>query len=335
MKETLPDKFKKIITDSFPKIKAVVLGDFMLDEYISGNVERISPEAPVPVLNYNERSRVAGGAGNVAKNVCALGAEVYVAGIIGNDAKGTWLKNQFAEYGINTDGLFSEYGKPTTVKTRFAVKGHQLLRVDRENKGKISSETEDLIASYLEQILPQCDLLIMSDYQKGVLLNPDFVLRIADMARSNNVLCSIDSKTRNVSAFKNLDFVKHNNFELEGIIGFKIESESSLDEAGKEYLKRSEAKALVLTKGERGISVFVQGKSRLDFPAKPLQVFDVTGAGDTVLSVVSLGLASGLSIFESAQLANLAASVVIAKVGTAVVTRDELLQRINTENCVL
>ena len=330
---TLSQAFIEKIKTEFPRKKIIVLGDLMVDEYVTGSVSRISPEAPVCVLNYADRKREAGGASNVAKNIRSLGANVVMAGIAGNDAKGTWLKNHLADSGIATGGIFA--GRPTTVKTRFATKGQQLLRVDREDSRCISAESQKNLLLYLEKSLPESDALVISDYKKGVLNDGDFVRSVVKLCNKNNVLCSIDSKSRNIQAFENMDFVKPNNLELEEAVGIKIEDDESLERAGRTYLEKSGAKALVVTRGSKGISVFVPGEKRRDFASRAVQVFDVTGAGDTVISTISLGMASGLSLDESVQLANLAASVVISKVGTAAVTGGELIERINEEKAAL
>ena len=183
----------------------------------------------------------------------------------------------------------------------------------------------------MKESLSDCDAVILSDYKKGIFNSADFVREIIALCNERGAIVGIDSKSHDIQAFKNADFVKPNNLELEEAVGIKIEDEKSLNDAGRVYLEKSQATALVVTRGANGISVFLPGKERQDFASRAVQVFDVTGAGDTVTSTIVLGMTSGLSLCESVQLANLAASVVISKLGTAAVTQKELVKRIRDE----
>lgn len=324
----MKERFENKVSSEFPKKRVVVIGDLMVDEYITGKVNRISPEAPVPVLNYRKSKREAGGASNVAHNLTNLGAKVSVIGVIGNDDAGVWLKEHLQEKGIAVDGIFSEEDRPTSIKIRFATKGQQLFRVDNESTGKILDTTQEKIIGYLTENLENYDAVILSDYKKGVLSNGQFVKRLICLCNQKHVLVAVDSKSRDIEVFENADFVKPNNLELEEAVNIKITDMETLDRAGKIYLDVSRAKALIVTRGSAGISVFLPQEKRQDYVAQEAQVFDVTGAGDTVISTITLGMASGLSIGESVKLANYAASIVISKVGTSAVTAQELLRRI-------
>lgn len=328
---TLNENFITKIQEDFSKKQILVIGDLMVDEYIIGKVTRISPEAPVPVLNFKEKRLEAGGASNVAHNIRTLGAQVSIVGTASRDEHGKWLREHMQNSGIEVDGIYEETGRPTTLKTRFATKGQQLIRVDNENSHCISDETQKVFIEYLKNNIASCDAVILSDYKKGMFNNVDFVKKIIAICNANKVLVGIDSKSRDIHAFENADFVKPNNLELEEAVGIKIEDDNSLDKAGRLYLEKSHAKALVVTRGAKGISVFVPGELRHDYSSRAIQVFDVTGAGDTVISAITLGMTSGLSLCESVQLANLAASVVISKVGTAAVSQTELIKRIRDE----
>lgn len=312
----------------FSNKKVLVIGDLMVDEYITGKVSRISPEAPVPVLNFKAKALEAGGASNVANNIRSLGSEVYVIGTAAEDEAGNWLRARLAENGMHTDGIFAEEDRPTSVKTRFATKGQQLLRMDNEKIGCISDATQKKILSYLSEHSNEIDAVVLSDYKKGVLEDGNFVAEIIRICNEHQILISIDSKSRNIKAFKNADFVKPNNLELEEAVGIKITDEDSLNKAGNIYLEKSQAKCLIVTRGAAGISVFLPGECRKDYSSKAVQVFDVTGAGDTVISTITLGMISGLNVGEAVRMANFAASVVISKVGTAPITREELVRRI-------
>lgn len=325
------DRIAEIIGREFVNKKILIIGDLMVDEYIVGKVQRISPEAPVPVLNFKEKTLEAGGASNVANNMRCLGSEVYVSGLATEDDAGKWLRRYLSDNGMHTEGILGEHNRPTIVKTRFATKGQQLLRVDNEVSTEMAEETQAQIIAYVNGIIGQIDAVVLSDYKKGVLDNTEFVKKIIKLCNDNHVLVSIDSKSRNISAFENADFVKPNNLELEEAVGIKIVDEESLNCAGKKYLEKSGAKCLVVTRGASGISVFEPDKNRRDFASKEVQVYDVTGAGDTVISTITLGLVSGLSMEESVELANVAAGIVISKVGTSPVTREELLRCVYEE----
>ncbi len=318
-----------IIENCFHDKTVLVLGDLMIDEYITGKVSRISPEAPVPVLNFQERSLKAGGAANVAYNLNMLGCKVLVSGTAANDLGGNWLREQFILKGIDVDGILEEELRPTTMKTRYATRGQQLLRVDKEVCNCIKSSTQERILEYIKKKIDRLDGIVLSDYKKGVLEQQNFVESIIKICNTNSVIVAIDSKSRNISAFNNADFVKPNNLELEEAIGIKIVNEESLDLAGKKYLQKSGAKALIVTRGAKGISVFLPHKERRDFEAKQVQVFDVTGAGDTVISTIILSIICGIELDDAVQLANYAASIAISKLGTVAVSKDELVTRVN------
>ena len=325
------EKVANLVKEQFAQKKILVLGDLMVDEYITGKVSRISPEAPVPVLNFKKKSLEAGGASNVANNMKSLGSDVYVAGTAADDEAGKWLRSHLAENGMHTDGIIAEKNRPTIVKTRYATKGQQLLRVDNEVTGCILEETQIQIIDFIRAHAQELDAIVLSDYKKGVLESRNFVAEVIRICNESNILVSIDSKSRNIEVFRNADFVKPNNLELEEAVGIKITDEDSLNEAGKVYLYKSGAKCLIVTRGAEGISVFLPDQKRKDFASKAVQVFDVTGAGDTVISTITLGMVSGLAIEEAVRLANYAASVVISKVGTAPVTQEELIGRIYEE----
>lgn len=322
------DRLVRAVQTGFAKQRILVLGDLMVDEYILGKVGRISPEAPVPVLNYRGTERSAGGASNVALNMHAMGGKLSMAGVAYLDDSGIWLREFLSAAAIDTEGIVAEDNRMTTVKTRFATKVQQLLRVDREDSRPIKERTQAQILDHMTRHISEWDAVVLSDYCKGVFENPDFVRRIIRICNDNHVIVTIDSKSRHIDAFENADFVKPNNLELENAVNIEISDLESLDRAGKVYLERSRAKSIIVTRGAEGISIFERGSRRRDYASKAVQVFDVTGAGDTVISTVTLGLASGLSLDDAVVLANIAAGVVIGKRGTAVVTKEELLERL-------
>mgnify|MGYP002509423471 FL=1 len=323
------DRLVNAVLNNFNKKRILVLGDLMVDEYILGKVGRISPEAPVPILNYKGTQRSAGGASNVALNMHAMGGKLVMAGVAGLDDSGIWLREFLKNASIDTEGIFADGDRLTTVKIRFATKAQQLLRVDKEDSSPIQKNVCTKIFEYIASHISEWDAVVLSDYCKGVLEDPEFVRKIIHLCNKNHVIVTIDSKSRHIDAFENADFVKPNNLELENAVNIQIGDLDSLDRAGKAYLERSKAKRIIVTRGAEGISIFEPGSNRRDYASKAVQVFDVTGAGDTVISAVTLGLASGLTIDDAVILANIAAGIVIGKRGTAVVTRDELVERLN------
>lgn len=319
----------KAVRTGFEKKRILVIGDLMVDEYILGKVSRISPEAPVPVLNYKGRERRAGGASNVALNMHVMGGRMSMAGVVGVDDSGMWLREFLKGASIDTEGIVSEENRMTTVKTRFATKAQQLLRLDREDGSPVRESTQGKMLDYVSKHISEWDAVVLSDYCKGVFVEPGFVRKIVRICNENGVIVTIDSKSRHIDAFENADFVKPNNLELENAVNIKINDLETLDRAGKAYLERSGAKSIIVTRGAEGISIFERGSGRRDYASKAVQVFDVTGAGDTVISTITLGLASGLSLDDAVVLANIAAGIVIGKRGTAVVSRDEILEKLN------
>ena len=324
-------KITSRIKDNFKKQRILVIGDLMVDEYVIGKVNRISPEAPVPILDFCEKKFVAGGACNVASNLKALGADVIVAGVALNDFSGIWLRNHLDNLGIERSCIIEESNRPTTVKTRFSVSGQQLLRVDNEINSSISLKTQKCIINYISSLIKRIDAVIISDYTKGVLENPEFVKNIISLCNNNNVLVSVDSKSKNINVFSGADFVKPNNLELESAVGIRIEDDCTLNKAGEKYLSISGAKALIVTRGSEGISVFLPNHERKDFSAKKVQVYDVCGAGDTVISTVTMSICAGLDLDDAIKLANIAAGVVINKIGTVAISQNELIENINEE----
>lgn len=326
---TKVEKCVETVTKEFANKRVLVIGDLIVDRFITGKVRKISPEAPVPVLDYVNKRFVAGGAGNVVKNLCGLGAKASVAGVLAEDVPGKWLIEELTSNGVSDGGVFIDNSRPTTMKTRYITKGHQLLRVDMEDSSEISCEAQESIYAFCERGIENFDAIVLSDYQKGVLKNEEFIGRIVDLCIDKDVFIAADTKTHNIQAYKNVSIITPNIDEVSNAVGISVDSEESLDRAGQQYLEQSRAKTLILTRGEKGISIFARGKSREDFPAKDVEVFDVSGAGDTVLSTITMGAISGMSIEDSVKLANYAAGVVITKMGTAAVSQEELIRAIN------
>ena len=323
------DALEGIILEEFPRKRILVMGDLMVDEYVVGSVSRISPEAPVAVLNFEEKKRRAGGAANVAVNLRSLGASVIACGIAGQDDCGIWLRENLGTAGIVTDGIVGEEGRPTAVKTRFTTRGQQLLRVDSEKDECILPGSQRALLDFVRGRLHAVDAVILSDYRKGLFSDPGFIASLVSLCKDAGVLVTVDSKSRKMDKFKGADIIKPNKKELEDATGIKIRDDDCLSRAGFLYLEQSGAGNLVVTRGESGISLFSRDYGREDFASHALQVFDVTGAGDTVISTVTLGVSSGLPVQDSIRLANIAAGIVVGKAGTASVTAGELAGRID------
>lgn len=319
-----------VIENEFHKKNILVMGDMMVDEYVTGKVKRISPEAPVPVLNFGETQRTAGGASNVMKNIRTLGANVWAVGIAAKDEAGSWLRDYFSGLGINTDGVMEEPGRPTTIKTRYATKGQQLLRVDHEVCGDLCGQTKTALLNFLEKMAPQLDGVVLSDYCKGIFEDGGFVKEIIRICKEKNVFVAIDSKSKSIECFAGADVVKPNNLELEAAVGVQITDDESLEAAGRIYLERAGIHSLIVTRGAQGISIFENGRERRNYAAdETKQVFDVTGAGDTVISTITLATVSGIEIDTAVKLANVAAGIVISKVGTVAIEQKELLEMLH------
>ena len=301
----------------------LVLGDVMLDEFIWGRVVRISPEAPVPVVEVQEQSFHLGGAGNVASNVRSLGGRAILAGVVGADAAGERVRQQLAAAGVEASLATSGGGRPTTVKTRIIANHQQIVRADREQTDAIPDELEDELCGRVRELLPRCRALVVSDYQKGV-VGPRLMRAVMPLARRRRIPVLVDPKVSHFSLYRGVTLVTPNQMEAEQATGIPITGPSELQAAGASILRTLRCAAALITRGEHGMSLFRQGARPLHIPTAAREVFDVTGAGDTVIATLGLALCAGASLPHAAALANLAAGVVVGKLGTATATPEEL-----------
>jgi len=298
----------------FSNKKILVIGDLMLDKHIHGSVSRISPEAPVPILKAEKETYNPGGAAAVASNLAALGCRTFIAGVLGNDAAGGKLVEEMQKLNINTESILITQ-KPTIQKIRGLSHQH-LFRIDYEDTSPITQDDELTFLSMVKEILPEMDAIILSDYAKGT-LTPELVRNIIALAKQHNKLITADCKPINMQHYQNADIIKPNKKEaLEATLA------SSVEEAGRMLQERLNS-TIVLTRGSEGISVF-ESNNQFNIPAKAQKIFDVAGAGDTVLAVLTLALISQYSIKEAVELANEAAAIVVSKPGVAIVTKEEL-----------
>lgn len=314
------------LLNQFSGRKVLVLGDLMLDHYIWGTVKRISPEAPVPVVNVNSESVRLGGAGNVLNNILGLGGQVSFCSVIGEDSAGGWIKEAIKSKGIDLGGLIVEPNRPTTKKTRIIAHQQQVVRFDHEERGEFLTKTRRQLIDYVLGELPHVDCLAISDYSKGVITVP-LLRKILPEAIKQGVPIVVDPKVSHFSFYKKVTLVTPNNLEASEASGIEIEDERSLLKAGEILLKKLSSEAVLITRGEHGMSLFEKAGTVTHIPTEAKQVFDVTGAGDTVLSTLALALAVGAPLAVAAKLANLAAGIVVGIVGTASIEK-EMLQKV-------
>ena len=315
----------KLETPRFDSARILVLGDVMLDRYWHGATSRISPEAPVPVVKVEDIEDSPGGAANVALNIAALGAACSLSGLIGKDREGDLLTKALQSAGIHCDFLALS-GKPTITKLRVLSRHQQLIRLDFEET--FSQDESAGLQQKLQELLKTHDLLILSDYQKGAL---SAVNELISLAKSAGVPVLVDPKGSDFSKYHGASILTPNLHEFEAIVG-PCKSEEQLVEKGQQLISELQLEALLVTRGEHGMTLIQPGKQELHFPARSRDVFDVTGAGDTVISVLGASLAAGKTLAEAVALANIAAGIAVSKVGTVAVSGPELRREIQSDN---
>ncbi|MBU1090824.1 MAG: D-glycero-beta-D-manno-heptose-7-phosphate kinase [Candidatus Omnitrophica bacterium] len=335
-------KLRKII-NRFDKAKVLVVGDLILDEYIWGNVDRISPEAPVPVIWANKRTYVPGGAANAANNISSLGAEVCLIGVTGRDKNTDILFSELKKRRISSKGIFIEPKRHTTLKTRIIAGHQQVVRVDWEHKDPLERKLNQKIIKFIDKSIDNFDAVIIQDYGKGV-VNQHLLEELIDLAHLHKKIITVDPKEEHFQYYRGVTSITPNRSELENAIrNLKIKDTSNKFKVNKERLFNNRdinlaasqimnylgLQSLLVTMGEQGMKLFSKGNKVTHIPTVAQEVFDVSGAGDTVISVFTLGLCSQGTVLEAAYLANIAAGVVVGKIGTAVVTKKELLTKLS------
>ncbi len=332
---------KKII-NKFNKAKILVLGDVILDEYIFGSVDRISPEAPVPVVWANKHTFTPGGAANVANNIRSLGGGVYLVGVIGKDKNANILLSELKRRKITTEGIFSDPRRHTTVKTRIVAGHQQVVRVDWEHTHSLPQKLNQGIIKFIKTNIDDFDAIIIEDYGKGV-INMQLLQDLIVLSRSHKKIIAVDPKEEHFQYYQGVTSITPNRKELENAIRNlrikdtsnrfrfntdKLFTDKDIDSAAAEILKYLDLQSLLVTLGEQGMRLFEKNGRITHIPTVAQEVFDVSGAGDTVISTFTLALSCGASKLEAAHIANFAAGIVVGKLGTAVTTRKELLERI-------
>ncbi len=324
MSHDLARERAKTLIDGFVGKRILVIGDLMLDEFIWGRVRRISPEAPVPVVEVERQTLAIGGAGNVVSNLAALGATPVMLGVVGDDDDAQRLTSKLRAIGVESDTLVRDSSRPTTLKTRIIAHNQQVVRADRESRKPVSAEIENQIINLFHREMENADALVVSDYNKG-LLTESLLARALASARNRGLTVCVDPKARNFSRYQPLTIITPNTQEAAEAAGIAIEDEARLIEAGRRILTAIDCRAALITRGEEGMSLFTAEGEATHIPTVAREVYDVTGAGDTVIATLAAALAAGASFVEAAVLANHAAGVVVGKLGTAAVARDELM----------
>ncbi len=316
------------IIKNFKNQKVLIVGDLMLDEYVLGEVNRISPEAPILILDVKKTVYLPGGAANAAHNVKALGDKVVLVGVIGQDEKGEILKKTLKEKGIGTEGLMVDRERKTTLKTRIVARNQQVIRVDQEDRNPIDLPTEQKLFDFIQSKIKEVNSIIISDYGKGV-ITPNISQKIIALARENNVLSLVDPAGGgdNYDKYKNCNILKPNKKELARALNIPVEQmeqESKFLQAGKMLLSHVMCDYVLVTQGADGMTLFEKNGTNFHYPAVNKQAIDISGAGDTAIGTLALALASGVDFKQAIILTSHACGIEVGKMGTAVVLTEEL-----------
>lgn len=312
----------------FRDIPILVVGDLMVDRAYRGPAERISPEAPVPVVHVQDASWTPGGAGNVVNNLRVLGSHASLVSIRGDDAMGEEVQHELHELGVDVSGVITDASRPTITKTRVFAGHQQVARFDMEKRGGLSDEVHADLQARIRSHMPGQKAVIISDYGKGA-ITPAVIRTCLREAHKRNIPIIVDPKVEHFFQYRGVDCITPNTKEaVEGMRAFAPKTEDEFLRLGERILKRLRGRSILITRGEKGMTLFEKDRTPDTIPALAQEVYDVTGAGDTVISAFTLARAVGAPSSIAARIANVAASLVVAKVGTAVATRDELIERI-------
>jgi D-beta-D-heptose 7-phosphate kinase/D-beta-D-heptose 1-phosphate adenosyltransferase len=318
----------KRCVDRFSDARVIVVGDIIMDEYIWGDVSRISPEAPVPVVDIKEETKMLGGAANVLNNIASLGGNPILCGVIGDDQTGQEIVERVKRQGLRTDGIIAESGRPTSVKTRVVAHNQQVVRFDRESRKKLGVETVEKILDFIRRMQDGYDAIVVADYGKGV-ISVELMEGLRGLILKASAILAVDPKIGNFECYRNVDVITPNHNEAGAFCRMEIVDRESLVRAGKQMLRELGCRSVLITQGKDGMSLFENSGEISHIPTVARKVYDVTGAGDTVISTFCLGLASGLDPKSAALISNFAAGIVVGEVGTSTVKAEDLKQVVN------
>ncbi|MGH2568647.1 MAG: D-glycero-beta-D-manno-heptose-7-phosphate kinase, partial [Bacteroidota bacterium] len=324
---TFTDHRLQTLFDKLTGKRVAIVGDLMLDRYYWGSVTRLSPEAPVPVVEVASESTRLGGAANVANNIASLGGVPLMVGVIGNDTGGQILRGIIEENRFPTEGIVVDTSRPTTVKTRVIAHHQHVVRIDQEVKHEIGEEIQEKIVSILRAIIDRLDAIILEDYNKGVIIKK-LIPELVALARRRGKIITVDPKFNNFFEYKNVTVFKPNRSETEEALGCRLVDQEAIERAGQELVARLGADSVLLTLGERGMSLFERTGTVTQVPTRARHVADVSGAGDTVISTLTMALAAGADVREAAALANFAGGVVCGEVGIVPIERKALYEAV-------
>ncbi|MFA6355716.1 MAG: D-glycero-beta-D-manno-heptose-7-phosphate kinase [Candidatus Omnitrophota bacterium] len=311
----------------FSGAKVLVVGDLILDEFIWGDSSRISPEAPVPVVLVGRESMMPGGAANVASNISAIGAKAYLAGVIGRDAHGRQLETILKDKGVDLEGVISDPERPTTLKTRVVARHQQVVRIDRESAKPLGESLNRELIDFIKSKITEVDGIIIEDYGKGV-ITPGLLKEIIPLAKKHRKVITVDPKEEHISYYRGVTAITPNRKEAEAMGGIKAKDDLSLDKLGRSLMEKLKLQAALITLGENGMRVFERGGKITQIPTVAQEVFDVSGAGDTVIATFTTALCAGAKMIEAAHISNFAGGIVVGKVGVAATSQAELKARI-------
>ena len=309
--------------DRFTSCRITVVGDVIMDEFLWGRVDRISPEAPVPVVEVERQSHMLGGAGNVVNNIIALGGQALLCGVVGNDSMGKKLTRIVGKLHNVTHGLVVENRRPTTMKTRVVAHSQQVVRVDREERKPVDEKSIGRILATLKEEINESDAIVVADYGKGVVTRR-LMDGIRSLSQERQIILAVDPTVRNLALYNDVTLITPNNHEAQQMSGIQIEDDQSLRRAGAHLLEELGCQMVLVTQGDKGMTLFEGNGQTTQIPTVARKVFDVSGAGDTVVAAFTLALAAGLTPGQAAVLANLAAGIVVGEIGTATVAASRL-----------
>lgn len=321
------DELKEYI-DRFSQARVLVIGDIIMDKYIWGNVSRISPEAPVPVVEVKQETKMLGGAANVVNNIVSLGGQAILCGVIGEDGAGGEILDWIRALGIITDGILVERDRPTSIKTRVIAHSQQVVRFDRESRRSLRPESIKRLLDFIAGMKDRVDVIIVADYGKGV-ISSELMKSLRELVLGSKIIIAVDPKIGNFECYRSVDVITPNHHEAGAFCRMEIVNEETLIRAGKQMLRELNCGSVLITQGKDGMTLFENGGEITHIPTVAREVFDVTGAGDTVISTFCLGLASGMDLKSAAIISNFAAGIVVAEVGTSTVQADQLKRAIN------